>query len=151
MIDGKTICALTDTSTQSCYICGAKPTQMNNLALTKSWEVEEENLKYGLSVLHAWIKFLECILHISYKLGYKKPSVRGATVEQKEEIEKRKKDVQENLWKNLGIKVDRVVQGKGTSNTGNVARRFFANPAKAAKATGVSEELIKRFGTILQV
>lgn len=37
----------------------------------------------------------------------------------------RKKKVQEALRTELGIKVDVVKQGFGTTNTGNVARRFF--------------------------
>jgi hypothetical protein len=37
----------------------------------------------------------------------------------------RKKVIQNNLWGKLGLKVDNVVQGKCTSNTDNVARRFF--------------------------
>lgn len=39
--------------------------------------------------------------------------------------------------------------GCGTSNDGNTARRFFANPAETAAITGVDVSLITRFGIIL--
>lgn len=113
--------------------------------------VREEALKYGLSTLHAWIKFMECLLHISYKLGWKKTSTRGASSEAKDDMKKKTTEVRTNLWRELGIKVDKVVQGMGTSNTGNVARRFFENPRKTAEATGIDERLIHRFRIILSV
>ena len=78
-------------------------------------------------------------------------TLRNASAEQKKEVEDRKGSVQESLWKGLGLRVDRVVQGNGTANTGNVARRFLRDPEKAAKATGVSEDLIRRFPVILLV
>lgn len=45
----------------------------------------------------------------------------------KKMVLQKKKLVQSRLWNELGLKVDKVVQGRGTSNTGNVARRFFKN------------------------
>lgn len=39
--------------------------------------------------------------------------------------------------------------GKGTSNDGNTARRFFKNSQKSADITGVDKNLIQRFGNIL--
>lgn len=41
-------------------------------------------------------------------------------------------------------------QGKGSTNDGNTARRFFQDPEKAAEITGIDESLVKRFGIILQ-
>lgn len=38
-----------------------------------------------------------------------------------------------------------------TSNTGNVARRFFSNPENVAEIPGINLELIKRISTILSV
>jgi len=40
--------------------------------------------------------------------------------------------------------------GKGTTNDGNTARRFFKNCEKSSEITGVDLNLIKRFGTILK-
>lgn len=39
--------------------------------------------------------------------------------------------------------------GKGTTNDGNTARRFFSNPEKTAEITGLNLELVKRFANIL--
>lgn len=50
----------------------------------------------------------------------------------------------------MGLKVDRVVQGMGTSNTGNVVRRFFNN-SEVFEITGVNIDLIRTFSTILSV
>jgi hypothetical protein len=51
----------------------------------------------------------------------------------------------------MRLKVDRVVQGMGTSNTGNVAHRFFNDSEMVSEITGVNVNLIKRFSTILTV
>lgn len=51
----------------------------------------------------------------------------------------------------LGLLVDVVKQGHGTTNDGNTARRFFADYKTSASITGVDEKFIKRFATILQV
>lgn len=69
MVDGKAINAITDTkSTQTCNICGATPKDMNNLKQLRKKENKTENYKFGLSTLHCWIRCLECLLHIAYKL-----------------------------------------------------------------------------------
>lgn len=150
MLDVKAINALTDNkSTQTCYLCKSKPTEMNNLRNKKHTDINVDNLKYGLTTLHAWIKFLELALHVSYKLELQKPTIRGITSEQAATIETRKKRVHHELHQKMGIRVDKVVQGKGTSNTGNVARIFFENYKDSASITGVDENLIRRFGIIL--
>ncbi|CAI6372175.1 unnamed protein product [Macrosiphum euphorbiae] len=150
MVDGKVINTLTETSSQLCYICKCNPTNMNDLDNIKRFVVNEDNVKYGMSSLHAWIKFLELVLHIAYKLE-SAPTTKRTTSEQKKKIEEKKKEIQFRLWNELGIKVDKVVQGRGTSNTGNVARRFFRNTEKVAEITGINLNLLNRFSTILTV
>lgn len=49
----------------------------------------------------------------------------------------------------MGLKVDVVKQGMGTTNDGNVSRRFFENPEITADITGVNVDLIHRFKIIL--
>ena len=57
MIDGKTRSFLTNcTAFSNCPVCGAKPTQMNQ----PGREASSDAFKYGLSPLHARIRFLEC-------------------------------------------------------------------------------------------
>lgn len=148
MIDGKIAQAITDTpSSSSCFICGSKPSQMNNLAEISKRSNKEEALKLGMSPLHARIKFMECILHIAYNLSFKKWSTTPETRIQKEET---KRKIQETFYNKLGLRIDIVKQGSGSSNNGNTSRRFFADPKITAEITGVDEELIRRFATILQ-
>jgi len=71
MIDEKVCQALTFTSSSSnCVICGVKPSEMNKLSVKKIEKVE--NFQYGISTLHAWICFMECILHLAYRLPFRK-------------------------------------------------------------------------------
>ncbi len=48
------------------------------------------------------------------------------------------------MYEKLGIRVDKVVQGKGKSNTRNVGPIFFENYVESAKITGVDVEVIRR-------
>lgn len=61
MVDGKICSVLNEEASQNCYVL-----QMNNLNLIRKRKVN--SLELGLSILHAWIKFFECILHISYRI-----------------------------------------------------------------------------------
>ncbi|CAH2088846.1 unnamed protein product [Euphydryas editha] len=88
MVDGKVCNAATNTSsTMRCYICGLTSKNFNNLK--KGVEVNPESLKFGLSILHARIRFFESLLHLSYKLTIMKWQIRSA--EDKKIIEERKK------------------------------------------------------------
>lgn len=79
MIDGKVCNAITNTtSTQRCYLCNVTSKDFNNIDAVLQKEVKEANLQFGLFTLHAWIRFLECCLHLSYKLGIKKWQARSA-------------------------------------------------------------------------
>lgn len=61
MVDGKVCHALSDTPvTTNSYICGSKPTEMNNLKKVMKKPKNTENFQFGLSVLHAKIRFMEC-------------------------------------------------------------------------------------------
>ena len=71
MVDGKVCQALTKTpSSQSYYICDAKASMMNKLEEVKLLPVKIENYSFGLSTLHAWIRFMKCILHIEYRSDF---------------------------------------------------------------------------------
>lgn len=68
MIDGKALCALTGTSTLQCPIC--KQTGRGSTSWTRqSDSTDETALSFGISPLHAYIRFLEFVLAISYRLG----------------------------------------------------------------------------------
>lgn len=137
-----------EASTQTCGICRAVSKNMNNLSLVQSYPVDVDLFKYGLSTLHAWIRFFECILHISYRISIKKWQIRG---EDKPEVEARKSEIQLQLRKHMGLLVDIPMAGSGYTNNGNTARRFFSEPDLAARITGVCETLIYKFSVILRV
>jgi hypothetical protein len=88
MIDGKVTAILCETSSQRCDICKATPTEMNDLLLILTKKVDADLYKYGLSTLHIWIGFMECILHIAYRLDLKTWIVKG---DSKSIMETRKK------------------------------------------------------------
>lgn len=148
MIDGKICQVVTGTpSASTCYICKAKPTEMNNLNAIADKHINYESLSFGLSPLHLLINTMECILHIAYRMPLKIWAVKGPI--NKEIMLKEKKRIQEELKKQMGINVDIPTQGSGSSNNGNTARKFFANPSLVSSITGVNEDLIKRFAVIL--
>lgn len=63
--------ALTQSSSMACYLCGVKISKMNDIDFVRSLPVTEENLSFGLSSLHAYIRFFECLLHVAYRLDIK--------------------------------------------------------------------------------
>lgn len=68
MINGKALCALTGTSTLQCPIC--RQTGKGSTSWTQEPQsMDETALAYGISPLHAYIRFLEFVLAISYRLG----------------------------------------------------------------------------------
>lgn len=150
MVDGKVTQVLTETfSGAVCTICGAKPTEMNQLEKVRDKPVDENSYQYGLSTLHCWIRFMEVILHISYNLSFTKWS--ATTAENKNLRTQKKTYVQKKFREELGLNIDKPKQGSGNTNDGNTARRFFQNYNCTAEITGVDEELIKRFYVLLQV
>ncbi|GFV71004.1 dna-mediated transposase [Trichonephila clavipes] len=113
---------------------------------TKTKQIVAKNAKLGISSLHAWIKCFECLLHISYRLGIKKWSVRRAD---RPVVDARKKEVQEKFRRQMGLLVDAPKPGFGTTNEGNTARAFFRNPVIASSIKGIDEMLIKKLHVVL--
>lgn len=149
MLDGKTAQSVTETpASSSCFICGVTTSHMNELQSIHNRLINEEATKFGMSPLHARIKFMESILHIAYNLPFKRWRITSEFRPVKDATKKR---IQQEFKQQLGLNIDQVKQGTGSSNNGNVARRFFSNPQLASQITGVSEELIKRFSVILEI
>lgn len=61
------------------------------------------------------------------------------------------KKVQDKVFKEFSVLPDRVLQGKGTSNTGNSARTCFSEPAKFAKALGLNEKFVQNLALLLSI
>lgn len=147
MVDGKVCSSVLDVSSQKCYICGCSLKDMNSRLhfLTKIDNLE--SCKFGISPLHAKIRIFECLLKISYRLELKKWQVRK---DDKERVEKRKREIQRKFRDEMGLLVDVVKQGYGTTNDGNTARRFFQNPSLSSSITGIDESLITMFSVLLK-
>lgn len=64
MIDGKIATYISGTSTSACDICRAKPTEMNNLEEVYKKAKNVDMYQHGISSLHAWIRCMECLIHI---------------------------------------------------------------------------------------
>lgn len=149
MVDGKVCNSVTSTkSAQRCYICGATSSQMNDIEKSISRSTNNDNFQFGLSTLHAWIRFYEYFLHISYRLDIEKWQARGAD---RDRLLKRKQNVQKRFRIEMGLIVDKPRSGgSGTSNDGNSARRFFQNWQKSANITGLNANLLYRCKSILE-
>jgi len=90
MIDAKVCTALSnETSCAACPLCGAKPSEMNAIdkMLTKS--IDKSICNFGISSLHAKIRCMQFLLHVSYNLPFKKWSVRDPVFKKQREITKK--------------------------------------------------------------
>ncbi|XP_036347841.1 uncharacterized protein LOC118757218, partial [Rhagoletis pomonella] len=147
MIDGAVANVLTNTNSSSrCFICHARPTEMNNIEQNKI--PNPDHYKFGLSTLHCWIRFFECLLHIAYRLPFKTWQVR---MENKAKFIETKARIQKEFKIKTGLIIDQVKQGFGTTNDGNTARRFFENIDVAAEITRLDKSLIHNFSLVLRV
>lgn len=147
MVDGKVCNAVTDTtSTMRCYICSQTSKDFNKL---EKGVVNKEYLKFGLSVLHARIRFMELLLHLAYKEPIKKWQAR--TPEEKNITRERKEKIQKYFKVEMGLLVDVPKPGFGNSNDGNTSRRFFENAESSSRITGINIGLMNRFKVILEV
>lgn len=151
MVDGKVCNALSEFCPSSrCYVCKASPNEMNqiNLCLSKTADADASKYEFGLSPLHAMIRFFEYFIHIAYRMDFKNWQ---ASKEFKPLYESRKKEIQTQFRERLGLIVDKPKSGgSGTSNDGNTARRFFMNSEISAEITGIKKELLDRCWIILQ-
>lgn len=150
MIDGKVCNAVTDTSSaMRCYLCNATSKQFNNIDAMKEIKFDDSKLQFGMSTLHCWIRFFECLLHVGYKKDVQQWQSRGNDT--KEALKTRKALIQNGFKDQLNLLVDRPKQGAGNSNDGNTARRFFENWKISAVILGLNPQLLERFYVILQV
>ena len=121
---------------------------MNNVTQLLKKNICEENLLYGLAPLHLYINIMECVLHISYRLPFKKWKIKKGSLNQKI-AEENKKTIKEKLKKEIGIQIETPKHGFGKSHTGNIARTFFKNYLITSNITGFDVDLMKRLYIIL--
>jgi len=89
MVDGKVCNTLSESHSTKCYICEVKTTEMNNLNECLDKKVSTKFFEFGLSPLHAKIRFFEYFLHLSYKSVIKMWQARGP--QQKQKVLERKR------------------------------------------------------------
>lgn len=106
MIDGKVLAVITHTkSYQTCPNCKSNPSDFNDLRnISTKFKPQENTLKYGIIMLHLWIRNFEFLLHLSYRLPSKKSQMQGEKA--KEELKVRKLTIQKRLCETLGLRVD---------------------------------------------
>lgn len=65
------------------------------------------------------------------------------------QFETRQRYVQGRLFEGFGIRVDQVLQGFGTTNTGNLARKCLSDPTKFAEYLELDERLVTNISTVI--
>lgn len=69
IIDGKLERNLCGTkSSATCFVCGTNPKDMTQLETPRQRPLSAETFEYGISWLQAWIKFVGCSFHGSYRI-----------------------------------------------------------------------------------
>lgn len=151
MIDGKVRNAITNTaSAQRCYLCNLTSKNFNNLQLVEQTKCDSSKLNFGISSLHAWIRFMEWMLHIAYKLNDGTSKWQARSADEKKAVSDRKEEIQIKFKAALGLNIDMPKQGFGSTNDGNTARRFFEDVALTGKIFNLDEQFIASCKVILQ-
>ncbi|OXU25246.1 hypothetical protein TSAR_008890 [Trichomalopsis sarcophagae] len=122
------VCNELNDSNQRCFVCNATISTFNQINNMIRRNINEHFLTYGFSALHANIRFMAAVLHISYRMTLKVPKDFNSTI-----IE-RKQAIQNSLRAEFGILVGWY--GAGNTNNGNTARKFFNNIDVVGNATG---------------
>ena len=125
MLDGKVICCYMDVGAASCHICGATPTQMEDVDACLKRPIHPRAKDFGLSALHLWMRVCEFFLHIAYRLKVKKARIGKNTPESDIEKQEKYRLQQEFFDKMGGLRVDFPNPHGGTSNDGPTCRRMF--------------------------
>lgn len=146
MIDGKVANVLTGcSSSKSCNIGKLGPTDFNNLEKvmsTLNGGVDEQHYCLWLSTLHTWIRALEWMLHLSYKLKSKKYGVTR-TEEELATEKARTVNIQDKFKEQLHLLIDMPTQNFGSTNDGNASRKVFKNYKLSAEILELDERIVK--------
>ena len=90
---------------------------------------------------------MEYVLHLAYRLPFKKWQARGT---HKEMLHREQSRIQAELRTRLGLLIDIPLPGgSGTSNDGNSSRTFFKEAETVAEVTNIDLTLIQNLGTLL--
>lgn len=149
MVDGKVANTLTDCPSQSCFICHRSSYDLNS-PVESHESYDPELFEFGLSPLHGYMRVMEHLLKVAYRLCLAEPRWR-VPKRYKSEISDREKEINQALKEQLGLRINEPRQKGGNSNTGNTARTFFAKREAVAVISGLNLELLERFAVILKL
>ncbi|CAG9794799.1 unnamed protein product [Diatraea saccharalis] len=153
VIDGKVLNIILDTPSQlRCPFCGITSTQFNKLEVCYEKIPRKEALMHGISPLHAWIRVLEFLLKLGYKSEVKTWRIPQTSPEY-QLLEQRKKYVQTQIRKQIGVLVDVVKPNSGTTNDGNAARTLLSDKYRQtfSEIINIEKWLLDDLHTILIV
>uniref|UniRef100_A0A1I8NZC6 V(D)J recombination-activating protein 1 RNase H domain-containing protein n=1 Tax=Stomoxys calcitrans TaxID=35570 RepID=A0A1I8NZC6_STOCA len=147
MIDGKVSNTLTGISlTRRCGISGKKKSDFKGSS--KDLLINWESLEFGISPLHARIRFLEHFLHLLYDLKYHRmPTDSNKSLNKQESKEMRAKEknsIQYVFKSGSGLNIDKPLFGFGSTNDGNTARGFFMDSETTTEITRIVEILVQK-------
>lgn len=168
MVDTKVVNDVTDTYSQACYVCGRSGKRLND-ARSNVDSDDPTKYKFGMSPLHAYMRSMELLLKISFRyifynyyakqfdkfsnfdfrLVMEKPTWRVS--KQNTKVKERETEILTQLKEELGLRINEPRPGGGNSNDGNTSRKFFQNWELVARITGLDDNLLQRFYTILCV
>ena len=121
MVDGKVKNAITNTkSAMRCYIRQATLSQFNNIDDMLGKATKKSHHQFGMSTLHAWIRFMEWFLHLSYEYNSETDEKhwQNRDKEMNEHVKCRKTQIQEKFRKETGLSIDFPKPGGGTMSYG---------------------------------
>lgn len=165
MLDGKAVNAITNTKSTECHICGATYAQIQDISNFGNFTPKEHNLRFGMPILHSKLKVLENIMNVAFKLRHHTEKMEIDNMDNKSAEDKTKKaerrllfketlklykeNLLKELYKQTGLQISRLIQGKGTTNSGNVSRSFFKKYTVISQITGIDEQFLKKLYIIL--
>lgn len=162
MVDGKVINSFTGTSSQACNLCGASGKKLSNPI--EAQICDDRNKIETIPVLHAYIRSMELLLNVSYRIPLKKWRINKGN----ETFLERQRAIREE-FKKIGLRISEplpsggncifllyrevdpfiFIFSSGNTNDGNTARRFFQDPETTARITGLEVDIVRRVATLL--
>ena len=121
---------------------------MNNIDKVIKLPYSSNELQYGLSTFHAWIRFFQCLIHILFKIPIKIWQVRGDA--EKALVKEQKINIQKGFQQKMIIQKrfqQKILKGQDFKEN-NTARKFFLNEDAFAKITEINKKLILKLHII---
>jgi hypothetical protein len=124
---------------------------MNNYAQflnDKECNFNPKALELGISPLHTSMRIFGFLFNLASKkdMDKTKSQARGADKQKKDD---RKKELQNKIKEELGVRVEEPRGHGGTSTTGNTVRICFKNYKKFAKCLELDEEMVENFSVLI--